>query len=63
MSQLKNRLMRIEAAEPPSDHQRITEIHRVIVNADGKPAMKAHGTPWVIVRKVAGSHRNPASNT
>ena len=52
MSQLKNRLLKIEAAEPPSSHQRITEIHRVIVNADRTPAMKPDGTPWVIVRKV-----------
>ena len=52
MSQLKNRLLKIESAEPPSGHQRITEIHRVIVNSNGTPAMKADGTPWVIVRKV-----------
>ena len=52
MSQLKNRLLKIEAAEPPSDHQRVTEIHRVIVNADRTPAMKPDGTPWIIVRTI-----------
>jgi hypothetical protein len=52
MSQLKNRLLKIEAAGPQPGHERITEIHRVIVNADRRPALKADGTPWVIVRKV-----------
>jgi hypothetical protein len=53
MSQLKNRLARIEAAGPQPGHEPITEIHRVIVNADRTPAMKPDGTPWIIVRKVA----------
>jgi hypothetical protein len=52
MSQLKNRLLKIEAGGPRPGHERITAIHRVIVNADRTPALKADGTPWIIVRTL-----------
>jgi hypothetical protein len=52
MSQLKSRLARIEATQPPRGYEPITEIHRVIVGPDGKTPLDRNGMPWVIVRQV-----------
>jgi hypothetical protein len=53
MPQLKSRLARIEATQPPRGYEPITEIHRVIVGPDGKTPLDKEGMPWVIVRRIA----------
>ena len=55
MTRLEVRLDRLEQANPHVGMDHVTEIHRVIVKADRTPAMKADGTPWVIVRKIAAA--------
>ena len=54
MNRLKTRIEKIETVElGKPDQKRITEIHRVIVGPDGKPALNADGSPKVIIRKIA----------
>ena len=54
MNRLKTRIEKIETVElGKPEHQRITEIHRVIIGPGGKPALNDDGSPIVYVRKIA----------
>ena len=53
MNRLKTRIEKIETLELDNpDHQRISEIHRVIIGPGGKPALNDDGSPMVIIRKL-----------
>jgi hypothetical protein len=47
MPNIRNRLEKLEAASPAQGHERVTEIHRVIVGR-----LNPDGTPKVIVRQI-----------
>jgi hypothetical protein len=42
----------LEARSPKPEHERITEVHHRIINADGTPARNPDGTPWIIVNHI-----------
>jgi hypothetical protein len=51
MPNLRPRLERLEAAAPPPEHERITEVHHHIIGPDRRPVLNADGTPLVIVKR------------
>ena len=55
MARLEMRLDRLEKTSPLRDADPVTEIRRVIVRADGSPALRSDGTPWVIVTSIANA--------
>lgn len=56
----KMRVARLEARMPLPHEERVTEVHRVIVNSDGTPALLPDGTPWVITSRVISNREEIA---